>query len=158
LGEDAFLWGDPTVGFRVIRRSDSPKTEPRILTCSGATCIDVHPCGLKTHLVLIGFETGWTQLWRLDFGAAAWAPHLLLDTQSHGGPVTAVAFAGEDRLISGGSDRTIILRKLKPGAQPEYPVEGRFLLTVRCRNLRIDGVKGPAEFERLQAYIAQQAK
>jgi WD40 repeat protein len=159
LGDEAYLWSVPAIGFYVARRSDSPKTAPRILACSSEpSCLEAQPCGPKQYLVLIGFATGSTQVWRLDFSSPIWSPQLLLDVQSHHGPVTAIAFAGADRIISGGSDRTIILRKLKQSTQPDNTVEGRFLLTIRCRNLRINGVKGPAEYELLQTYIAQQTK
>ena len=82
---------------------------------------------------------------------AAEAP--LWRRQVHDGPVTAVLLDGEEQVITGGSDRSVCVTSLasaRPDGQP--PPVHRLQLTLRCRNVRYNGVRTQREQTKLAEY------
>ena len=81
-----------------------------------------------------------------EIGAPLWRRQL------HEGPVTSVVLDAEERVITGGTDRSVCVAPVA-GAQPDAaaPVE-RLQLTLRCQNVRFDGVRTEREQAKLREY------
>ena len=110
------------------------------------------------YLVAAGTDKGMISVWRLTLTCGQWTIERLLSRSSHQGVVTALSFVNDSLLASGGSDRAIVLVRLLGSEHPEGTEERRLLRTLRCRNMKIEGVKGPREYEMLRDYIAQSEK
>ncbi|WNV82874.1 pentapeptide repeat-containing protein [Umezawaea sp. Da 62-37] len=68
--------------------------------------------------------------------------------QMHTGPVTAIAFLGEGRLVTGGVDRGLCVTHT--GGDSDDGEVTRYELTLRCGGVKLDGVRGPDEQSRLR--------
>lgn len=72
------------------------------------------------------------------------------------GPVTAVTFLDDTRVASGGRDRSIVITRIeaeensKPGIQ-----ERKLQLTLRCKGMKINGLIGPDEQQKLRDLIVK---
>ncbi|MFY1577361.1 NACHT domain-containing protein [Verrucosispora sp. WMMD703] len=68
--------------------------------------------------------------------------------QMHAGPVTAIAFLGADRLVTGGVDRGLCVTHT--GGNSDDGEVARYELTLRCGGVKLKGVRGPDEQSRLR--------
>jgi hypothetical protein len=68
--------------------------------------------------------------------------------QMHAGPVTAIAFLGEDRLVTGGVDRGLCVTHT--GGDSDDGEVARYELTLRCGGVKLEGLRGPDEQSRLR--------
>jgi serine/threonine protein kinase len=161
LGTEGVIWSDSGGRLHV----QTPGGEPSLLTQQA----ELETCGMLTslvtsqskqglYLVAAGTEKGMISVWRVTLTGGQWTIERLLSRSSHQGVVTALAFVNDSLIASGGSDRAIVLVRLSGSEHPEGTEERRLLRTLRCRNMKIEGVKGPREYEMLKDYIAQSEK
>jgi hypothetical protein len=156
LGDDAFIWSDSTVGFRVARLTSTASAAEIVLDMPlEPTCLDVWRCDSNEYLVSTGMGDGRILAWRVGMRQGAWSSSRLLETQAHQGAVTAVIFTSDSRVASGGSDRAIVLTRLIGTEHLAGMQERRLQRSLRCRGMQIKSVKGPAEAEMLRAFISQ---
>jgi hypothetical protein len=96
-------------------------------------------------LVAVGRQDGAIRLVRLSKTASGvsrteeWTRHL------HAGPVTAVAFLGADRIVTGGADRGLCVLPAAPSDAGDHGEVIRFELTLRCHGVRVDRMHGARE-------------
>jgi NACHT domain/Pentapeptide repeats (8 copies) len=96
-------------------------------------------------LVAVGRQDGAIRLVRLSRTASEirrteeWTRHL------HAGPVTAAAFLGADRIVTGGVDRGLCVLSTAPTDAGDNGVVIRFELTLRCHGVRVDRMRGARE-------------
>lgn len=71
----------------------------------------------------------------------------------HDGPVTTILLDPDEGLVTGGLDRCVYVTAIDRGTSgaPEAPSR-RLSLTLRCKNVRFDGVRTEYERARLRAY------
>ena len=156
LGAEAFVWSDAAVGLRIGRANAISSSDDIVLAMPlEPTCLDVWRCDSREHLVTAGVGDGRIFAWKIVLKAVGWSSDKLLESQAHQGAVTTIAFTGESRVASGGSDKTIVLTRLIGPENLAGAQERRLQRSLRCRKMRIEGVKGPAEFEMLQRFVAQ---
>jgi ubiquitin-like protein Pup len=107
-------------------------------------------------LVAVGHQDGTVQLFKLSRTAnelrrtEVWNRHL------HVGPVTAVAFLSADRMVTGGVDRGLCVVSTAPSDTDDRGEVARFELTLRCRGVRVDGMRGDRERNLLRRLAARQ--
>jgi hypothetical protein len=105
--------------------------------------------------VLVGWgqEDGGVGLARISAGVDGPHREELLRAQPHKGPVTGLTLLGEDRLVSGGLDRTIVVTQLPDQAGPTSARAQRLERTLRCAGLRVNGLKPERQREQLEALV-----
>jgi hypothetical protein len=76
--------------------------------------------------------------------------------QVHDGPVTTIHLDTEERLITGGPDRSVCVTSLERTDSGMTAAPSRRLsLTLRCKNVRFDGVRTELEQAKLRTYSSQ---
>jgi hypothetical protein len=105
--------------------------------------------------VLVGWgqEDGGVGLVRITAGADGLRREELLRAQPHKGPVTGLTLLGEDRLVSGGLDRTIVVTSVPDQSIPAPARAQRLERTLRCAGLRVDGLQPERQREHLEALV-----
>ena len=73
----------------------------------------------------------------------------------HAGPVTAILLDPEEQVITGGTDRSVCITPIAAmqNDDGQYPVQ-RLHLTLRCTNVRFEGVRTQHEQDKLRRYSA----
>jgi ubiquitin-like protein Pup len=107
-------------------------------------------------LLALGRQDGTVRLIKLLRTATGMQRNEVWTRQPHTGPVTALAFVDDARLVSGGADRALCVI---PAAEVLESGDGgytRFELTLRCRNVRIDGLRGDLEQNLLRRLSSRQ--
>lgn len=161
LGTEGVIWSDTGGRLHLQTPSGGPSvlTEQTGFETSGMlTSLVTWQSKPGLYLVAAGTDKGMISVWRLTLTCGQWTIERLLSRSSHQGVVTALSFVNDSLLASGGSDRAIVLVRLLGSEHPEGTEERRLLRTLRCRNMKIEGVKGPREYEMLRNYIAQSEK
>jgi DNA-binding NarL/FixJ family response regulator len=154
LGNDALVWSDAEVGFRVVSVLGSPSKREINLKAEEQTCLATRQCSRGFYLIAGGTSTGRICIWRLDLRTEPWVQQKLLETIAHDGPITSVAFISDNSLVSGGADRTIAITQFGENLGLGGSLERRFQLTLRCRGMKIKGLKGSVERKMLEELIA----
>jgi hypothetical protein len=156
LGSQAMIWSDAQVGFRVRSLSSESKTD-LILPCDEPTCLDIFQLRKDAFLVGGGTGDGIVHAWivTVQDGTPAWEK--ILEARVHEGSVTAVAFIDGFRLSSGGSDCAIVISRWLQNGDIDGKIERRLQLRMRCRGLKIKGLKGDKE-NALLAGLIQEAE
>jgi ubiquitin-like protein Pup len=90
-------------------------------------------------LVAVGRSDGVVQLIRLVLSGTRMRREVLWTRQLHAGPVTAITFLGNDRLVTGGVDRGMCVVSTVSSAM------SRFELTLRCTGVHVTGMRGNRE-------------
>lgn len=155
LGNDGLVWSDAGAGFRVASMRGEPPERGITLSSPEPTCLGVQRCRFGEYLVAGGVGDGRICVWRLDPQGTTWAQQKVLDVKVHDGPVTSVAFTSDTCVASGGADRAIVLTRFGEDATLAGHTECRLQLTLRCKGMKIRGLKGPAEYEVLARCIAE---
>lgn len=118
----------------------------------GVTHIATHRLGDgDAWLVAGGGLDGRVRVWEVRRSAGALASTLRFDRPRHRGVVTGLAFLGDGLIVSGGEDRAVCVSVVTDEETPPR----RLQLAVRCRGMKIDGVKGPDEYAMLAALLRQ---
>jgi WD40 repeat protein len=120
----------------------------------GISCIDLRAYG-EGVLVATGHQDGMVSVSRIDVANQAEEPVVLWGRQLHDGPVTSVLLNADYQVITGSTDRTVCVTPLDD-AQPRadhLPVQ-RLHLTLRCQNVRFEGVRTEQEQAKLRQYSA----
>ncbi|GIF20111.1 hypothetical protein BJ973_001983 [Actinoplanes tereljensis] len=103
--------------------------------------VDVRAVGDEIE-VLVGTDIGEVAHFRLVQAVEGWRLRLHWRAALHEGPVESVCFLGADRVVSGSRDRSICVVPLHD-ATPANAV--RLHVRFRCRDTKIDGVRGERE-------------
>jgi hypothetical protein len=156
LGSQAVIWSDAQVGFRVRLLSSEIKTD-LVLSCKEPTCLDIFQLKKGAYLVGGGTGHGIVHGWILDIQDGTPVLEKILEARVHEGVVTAVAFVDNSRLSSGGSDCAIVISRWLQNGDLEGRIERRLQLKMRCRGLKINGLKGDRE-NALLARLIQEAE
>jgi hypothetical protein len=156
LGSRAVIWSDAQVGFRVRSLSSDNKTD-LILPCEEPTCLDIFQLRKGAYLVGGGTGRGIVHAWMVNIQDGIQALEKILEARVHEGVVTAVAFVDGSRLSSGGSDCAIVISRWLQNGDLEGRIERRLQLKMRCRGLKIKGLKGDSE-NALLARLIQEAE
>ena len=133
------------------RDDNSPVT----IDTPGVTClalqIDEHG-GEDDILLAVGNTEGSVILYRASLrGTTTQQWHRDL----HQGPVTTVLLdPAEKRVITGGTDRSICITPIVAQEDDKQPLTQRLHLTLRCRNVRYEGVRPPSRQGKLRQYSA----
>ena len=119
------------------------------------SCMNSLALSDETFLLACGHEDGRVQIWQLVRSGPSWETTELLSRIVHQGYVSSIAFLSEERIVTGGQDRRIVICRIERGIVENDSHFDRVLhLTLRCEGLQIEGVKGEKEFERLKSQIA----
>jgi uncharacterized protein YjbI with pentapeptide repeats len=138
----------------VITLSQDMKRDVRMVADHGISCIDLRAYG-EGVLVATGHQDGMVSVSRIDVANQAEEPVVLWGRQLHDGPVTSVLLNADYQVITGSTDRTVCVTPLDD-AQPRadhLPVQ-RLHLTLRCQNVRFEGVRTEQEQAKLRQYSA----
>ncbi|MGC1122293.1 MAG: pentapeptide repeat-containing protein [Candidatus Methanofastidiosia archaeon] len=108
------------------------------------------------YLVACGQANGEILIWHIDLSEGKWQEKLLLKNRAHDGVVSALAFLDDSRIVSGGIDRKICIIRFGPDLSGLNGIQEQILhRTVRCRGMKIEGIKGEREQEILRRLIAK---
>jgi hypothetical protein len=106
--------------------------------------------------VAVGHKDGNVRLLKLSRTATGMRRAEVWNRHLHTGPVTAVAFLSADRMVTGGVDRGLCVVSTAPSDMSDRGEVARFELTLRCRGVRVDGMRGDLERNLLQRLAARQ--
>ncbi|MGZ4973193.1 MAG: NACHT domain-containing protein [Limisphaerales bacterium] len=155
LGKNAVIWSDAEVGFRTISTRKDITAPENIISSPEPTCLAVYCLNSDVYFVAGGSSDGTIRVWRLNPELDIESHQKILETKVHEGPVTSVSFVGDSCVASGGADRTITLTRFAENMSLQGHIERRLRLSLRCRGMKIDGLKGPVEKELLSKLIIQ---
>ncbi len=155
LGDGALVWSDAEVGFRVVSTRGKPPEAEVILASPEPTCLGVWCRSPGNYSVAGGASDGTIRVWHLDLRGPPWSERKILEAKVHDGPVTSVTFTNDSCLASGSADRAIVLTRFAENAPLTGHIERRLHLTVRCRGMKIAGMKSTSEQELLAKLIAE---
>lgn len=81
---------------------------------------------------------------------------LLLKEYKHDGPVSSLIFLDDSRIVSGGVDRKMFVVRFGPGTEGTKGIEEDTLhLTVRCKGMKIEGIRGKREQKILERLLSK---
>jgi hypothetical protein len=132
-------------------------TAGRVRTAPNAaiSCIDVH-ARQDDALVAIGHQDGTVSLTSVRATSDHVDKTLLWQHLLHEGPVTSIALDADGRVITGSTDRSVCITQADGPGEDGTRVQ-HLQLTLRCKNLRFEGVQTDREREKLRQYADQQA-
>jgi hypothetical protein len=156
LGREAVVLTDITNSLLVIKLNSIKELVSKIPAGEVITSL-ASRCVLNgLHLIAWGQVDGIMQVWLIDLRNTPSEVRKVFSDQIHEGPVTAVTFLDESRIASGGQDRSIAITRVdtmgvsRPGIQ-----ERRLQLTLRCKGMKVNGLKGAEEQQKLRELIAK---
>ena len=152
LGKDALIWSDAQVGFRL---TSLPTGGDLILPCKEPSCLDTFKVSSGVYLVGGGTGDGVVHVWRVCLRDGVATLDKPLEAQAHEGVVTAVAFLDESRVSSGGTDCAVVVSRWFDGGTQAGKLERRLQLKMRCRGLKINGLKSEIEHGLLTKLIKE---
>jgi small GTP-binding protein len=155
LGMKAVIWSDAEVGFRIAQAAVADSRTDLILACDEPTCLDIFLLSEDTYLIAGGTGNGVVHAWKVSTRDSVLTSEKILESRVHEGVVTAVAFVDGSRLSSGGSDCAIVISRWSQNGDLNRKVERRLQLKLRCRGLRIEGLRGEKEFGLLTRLIQE---
>ncbi len=110
----------------------------------------------EKYLVACGQRNGDVQIWRIDISDEEFQYEPILNSHIHNGIVSSLVFLDETRIISSGLDRKISIQRFEEGSEDiQGTTEKTLYLTVRCKGMKIDGLKGETERKMLEKLILQ---
>lgn len=156
LAQDALVLDDMTSVLRMIKL-DVEKNHPSTDLLNGPiTCLSSIQIEKRVHLLACGQDNGNLHAWFIDLREESYSLRKILDNRIHDGLVTTVTFLDEGRIVSGGNDRTIVVTRLDIEGRTLFGMlERKLKLTLRCRGMRIKGLKGHEEYRKLHELIAK---
>jgi hypothetical protein len=137
---------------RIIWFSDDRERRESAFKDPGVSCLDlkIEQDGI---MVATGHQDGTVGTTRVVTAGQEGTTAPPQRHRTHSGTVTAVSFGEDGELISGGIDRAVCVMSA-PGTQPSAtePQIRRLCLTLRCRNVRFDGVRTEREQQKLREW------
>jgi len=146
LGTAGVVWSDAKVGFRVRPLARHEQAKEIILACEEPSCLDVYRLNDRAYLLGSGTGDGLVHVWKVTIEEGNATQSKLLEFPAHKGAVTTVAFIDETRISSGGADCAIVVSRWTRDEMSVGIVERKLQLKMRCRGLKIDGLKTEAEY------------
>ncbi|MCG5446115.1 pentapeptide repeat-containing protein [Micromonospora sp. NIE79] len=126
-----------------------------LLTDNRVSCLALHHRQGGGLLLAVGRHDGSVTVRNVPVNDPDDPPAVLWHHDLHTGTVTTIAFADDDRLITGGADRIVCdIRTGAAGFGTADPQIQRLHLTLRCEGVKFDGVRTPYEQQRLRRYSA----
>ena len=135
------VWADDGTGVR----------SSMTLADQGVTCLALLADG-NSVLLAAGNSEGLVALARVNPSGVTTR---LWQRDLHAGPVTAILLDPEEQVITGGIDRSVCITPIAAMQEDDgqFPVQ-RLHLTLRCRNVRFEGVRTQHEQDKLRTYSA----
>jgi small GTP-binding protein len=155
LGMQAVVWSDAEVGFRITQVDLADGRTDLVLECEEPTCLDTFRLREDTYLIGGGTGKGVVHGWKVNTQDGVLTSEKILESRVHEGVVTAVAFVDGARLSSGGSDCAIVISRWLQNGDLSGRIERRLQLKMRCRGLRIEGLRGDKEYGLLTRLIQE---
>lgn len=143
LGGEGFVWSDATVGFRVQSISSSGTKCAAVLRCPRPSSLDVRTGSNGMHIVAGGTEAGAVHVWKLEMRDGVIESQEIFARSIHEGTVTGVTLLDDAHVASGGSDCVVAVTGWAEDGTTD--IEHRLQLRLRCRRMKIDGLKGETE-------------
>ena len=126
------------------------RDDPALLSDHGISCLDLRIERGNVLLLAAGHHDGTAGLARIGIDGELvplWQHHL------HDGPITAIVLDAEERVITGGRDRSVYVTPVELARPNVAPVSAHHLhLTLRCKNVKFDGVRTEHEQAKLRMY------
>ncbi|HWT00781.1 MAG TPA: NACHT domain-containing protein [Pyrinomonadaceae bacterium] len=153
LGTGAVAYSDAEteVHVRSLGRRNS-QGEIR-LQCPEPSCLDVLTLEAGRHLLAVGTVKGHVYVWELELRPQEWHHRKILELAAHEGIVTGVAFQNEKRLASSSFDRSIAIINFDEADAASDKLERRLMLKLRCKGMKIEGLRPETERARLAKLI-----
>lgn len=156
LGQDAVVLNDVASGLRVVGTEARDGKSAKTVEGGMVTCLSSMEIQESVHMIAWGEKDGTTQVCTVDLRGGQCVVRRMLAHRLHQEAVTAVTFLDDTRIASGGQDRSIIISRIDAqGDSPFDIMERRLQLTLQCKGMRITGLKGPAEQQKLSELIAK---
>jgi hypothetical protein len=149
LSADGVVWSDASMGFRIYCPNPDGEQKVAELTCDRPTCLDVFKCTAKGYLLAAGTEDGRVHVWEIGFDSGAIDDRKVLELQAHDGPVTSIAILTDSRVASGGVDCAVVVSCWAGTTR----VERRLRLRMKCKGMRIEGLRGETEYRLLETLV-----
>lgn len=108
------------------------------------------------YLLGCGQRNGEILVWEINILRDKCQCDLLLKRHAHDGMVSVVAFLDDSRILSGGFDRRVSVLMFGTDVERIEGIQEQVLdSTIRCKGMKIDGVKGDREQEMLRRLISK---
>lgn len=152
LGRDALVLADRKSGLRLVRWGNPDESTE--LASGTFTCLSSIHLQDDKHIVIGGQGDGMAQGWVINLHPNKFSTTKILGNRIHDGMVTTVAFIDSSKILSGGSDRAIVITGIDIDGQTLCGrFERKLQLTMRCKGMQIEGLVGLEEQQKLSALI-----
>lgn len=139
---------------RVVHLDERGNCDVRTLEVGRTSCLDLGLTRDGDVLLALGQHDGQVRVDRFA-GTALDGPGTLWQRGLHAGTVTAIAFGEHGQLMTGGADRRVcIVRSAIDGPGPSGQCVRQLHLTLRCRGVKVDGVRTEREQQRLRQHAS----
>jgi hypothetical protein len=155
LDLQAFAVTDGKEYLRVEGTQQTQNEEILDIALQEATSLCVYTCKRdKEYLLACGQSNGNVSVWRIERLNGKWDHKLLVKNQVHDGMVSTLSFLDDARIVSGGIDRKISILKFGEDSDDLKGHQENILhMTIKCKGMKIDGLKGSKEQEMFNKLI-----
>ena len=107
----------------------------------------------EQYYIACGQKNGDLSMWKLALNSYTWEYKQIINEKIHNGSINCLTFLDENRIVTSGTDKKIFIISL--GNNHKNGINKRPLfLNIKCKGMKIKGVKGPKEYSRLKELIA----
>jgi hypothetical protein len=155
LDLQAFAVTDGKSYLRVEGTEQTQNEEILNISLQETTSLCIHTCEKdKQYLIACGQSNGNVSVWQVERLNGKWDHKLLVKNQAHDSMVSTLSFLDDTRIVSGGIDRKISILKFGEDSDDLKGRQENILhMTIKCKGMKIDGLKGSKEQEMFKKLI-----
>ena len=151
LGFDGFFIYNEADGLKIMEMPFNDGLAYYVKESQDVTCIHSFACDENKYLIGWGQKNGQVNISKLIKNNNLWKYSHVLKHKSHDGMVKDFKFINSEKIVSAGSDKKLsILEFDKDKENQKDIVQKELQLKLRCKGIKIDGVKSKLEYEKLK--------
>jgi len=160
LGTRGFLVYNEEKGLYVEGMTFKGKNSFQVPRVHELTCMSTYTYPANIHLLGWGQRNGSIHIAEITGDGEYNQYRQILEYSSHKGMVRDIKFINGNKIVSGGSDKKLIILEFDRQANTgeAHPKVRELRLSVRCRGMNIQGLKSKREFLLLKALIKKSAR
>jgi hypothetical protein len=157
LGFDGFLTYNEDKGLKLIEMPFEDDNFFTVKEAQDVTCITAFEYNDNTYLIGWGQKNGFIHVSKLSKDDNCWKYRHILENKSHEGTVRSLKFISEEKLVSGGVDKKLCVLEFDGNKEIQERHRVKELqLQIRCKEMKIEGLKSKYEYELLKTLIGKE--
>ena len=159
LGFDGFLHYNENSGLKLIDMPFEGGRDFLVKESQEVTCITAFTCDENTYLIGWGQKNGFIHVSKIINSNHHWRYKHILEYKSHEGMVRDIKFINGEKVVSGGTDKKLcILEFDRDKENQERFVTKELQLQIRCKGMKIKGLKSDHEYEVLNSLLKKESQ